>query len=163
MAKQEKKQKELTGRHVLLMVVAFFGVIFAINAYFITAAVTSFRGEDVKGSYRQGLEYNQQLETRRAESQLGWSASYNVINTETDSPRVIVALKKKSSPLANLDISGTIRHPTDTKMDKTVSFVETKSGQYEMVEPLPSGQWQLRATATDGADTFNFQHDLWTK
>ena len=79
--------------------------------------------------------------------------------SETFIAQELVALEE-----AGLDFDiWSLRHPTDTKMDKTVSFVETKSGQYEMVEPLPSGQWQLRATATDGANTFNFQHDLWTK
>ena len=72
---QPKKQRELTGKHVLLMLVAFFGVIIVTNVIFINAAVTSFRGEDVKGSYRQGLEYNETLETRKSEGQLGWSAS----------------------------------------------------------------------------------------
>ena len=43
--------RKLTGRAVLLLLVGFFGVIFATNAIFITAAVRTFRGEDEAKPY----------------------------------------------------------------------------------------------------------------
>ena len=161
---QPKKQRELTGKHVLLMLVVFFGVIIVTNVIFINAAVTSFRGEDVKGSYRQGLEYNETLETRKSEGQLGWSASYNVIKTGADHSRLIIAIKNdKKTPISGLTIDGKLRHPTDTKLDREIEFVESKAGQYNVIDFIPEGRWQLRATASDDQNEFSFQHSLWVK
>ena len=39
--------RTLTGRGVFLWLCAFFGIIFATNAYFVTASIKTFRGEDV--------------------------------------------------------------------------------------------------------------------
>jgi nitrogen fixation protein FixH len=159
-----KKKRELTGKHVLLMLVAFFGVIIVTNVIFINAAVTSFRGEDVKGSYRQGLEYNETLETRKSEGQLGWSASYNVIKSEADQSRLIIAIKDaQSAPISGLKIMGKLRHPTDTKLDREIEFVESKAGQYNNTSFVPEGRWQLRATASNDLNDFSFQHSLWVK
>jgi len=161
---QPRKTRELTGTHVLLMLVAFFGVIILINVIFINAAVTSFRGEDVKGSYRQGLEYNETLETRKSQGQLGWSASYNLVKSETEQSRLIIAVKDgQGEPVSDLNVTGKLRHPTDTKLDLEIEFVETKSGQYDVTMFVPEGRWQLRATASDGQNDFSFQHSLWVK
>lgn len=43
--------KELTGRHVLLMFVAGFGIIIAVNLTLAFSAVRTFPGLEVKNSY----------------------------------------------------------------------------------------------------------------
>ena len=55
---------ELKGWHVLLILMAFFGVMFSVNGVFLYHAITSFPGEDVKKSYVQGLNYNDTLAVR---------------------------------------------------------------------------------------------------
>ena len=69
----EKKAKgsfKITGWHVLFSVIAFFGVITAVNAVMISYAVKSFPGEDQKKSYMQGLQYNKVLEEKKLQEQL---------------------------------------------------------------------------------------------
>ena len=66
--------KELKGWHVLLIMLGFFGVMFAVNGVFLYHAITSFPGEDVKKSYVQGLNYNQTLSARASQADLGWRA-----------------------------------------------------------------------------------------
>lgn len=161
MAGPVAKQKELTGRHVLMIIIAFFGAIIAINAYFITAAVTSFRGEDVKGSYRQGLEYNQTIAARDIQTTLGWKVSANVAGDSRDIQHIIVfAADKDGRPLDGLSFDSVLRHPTDLKQDQNISLLPVSAGKFKASLEGLSGSWQLRATAHDGTNSFRFEHSF---
>ncbi|MEO1305623.1 MAG: FixH family protein, partial [Pseudomonadota bacterium] len=67
-------EKTLKGWHVLLIMLGFFGIMFAVNGVFLYHAITSFPGEDIKKSYVQGLNYNDTLAVRAAQAELGWQA-----------------------------------------------------------------------------------------
>lgn len=162
MSDMKRKEKELTGRHVLIMLVAFFGVIFAVNAVYITQAVTSFRGEDVKGSYRQGLEYNQTLAERETQKQLGWQVSANFIaeNTEADGRLLVKFQDEESQAIDGLTITGSLRHPSDLNADQSVSFQARGEGLYEATLAPQKGTWTVRAEAEKDGDLFRFYHTI---
>ena len=65
---------QLTGRGVLIWLIGFFGVIIAMNAYFVTVSSRTFRGEDEQKPYLQGVEYNQTLARHAEQSALRWTA-----------------------------------------------------------------------------------------
>ena len=136
MTTQERPQRELTGRHVLFMVVAFFVVIIAVNTYFITAAVTSFRGEDVKGSYRQGLEYNQTIAARELQYSLGWTITANVTKDAGEAYIIVSAVDENGRVLRGLNFDSFLRHPTDLKQDKDI-IVERISFYYPNQNKFP--------------------------
>jgi nitrogen fixation protein FixH len=164
MAVTQMKQKELTGRHVLIMLVTFFGILIAVNVYFTVMAVSSFRGEDVKGSYRQGLEYNQTIAAREQQKALGWTVKANLLSDIQSDKTLIVQFKDSNDISINgLTIEGALRHPTDLQQDKAVTFEPKNDGRYEIDLSGLNGQWQLRATATNGEDTFLFEHTIITE
>lgn len=157
-------KKPLTGWHVLWMLVAFFGVTFAVNAFFTVKAVQSFRGEDVKGSYRQGLEYNQTIAARDTQAALGWQAKTNIIAGTAGAKTLIVKLENKDGMgIADAALSAVLRHPTDLSEDRVLEFSETTPGRY--IVPLGGvvGQWDLRAEATRGEARFKFEQSLWVE
>jgi nitrogen fixation protein FixH len=45
-----RRPRKLTGRHVLLGLVAFFGVVFAVNAVLVRAAISTFGGVETVSS-----------------------------------------------------------------------------------------------------------------
>ncbi|MHA1599926.1 MAG: FixH family protein, partial [Alphaproteobacteria bacterium] len=47
--------KVLTGRHVLIMVLAFFGLVIAANVIFVVLAWQSWSGLSTDDAYRRGL------------------------------------------------------------------------------------------------------------
>ena len=55
----------LDGRHVLMMLFAFFGVIFAVNGYFLFSALSTHTGVVAVEPYRKGLAYNHADRRRR--------------------------------------------------------------------------------------------------
>ncbi|WP_017931800.1 FixH family protein [Robiginitomaculum antarcticum] len=157
MAVANRKPKELTGKHVLVMVLVFFGVIIGVNAIFIAKAVQSFSGEDIKGSYRQGLEYNKTLSARAQQTQLGWQVKTNWIEESEGRQRFVVLLMDKSgNAVRSLNVEGTFRHPTDLSKDLSVKFSNLGDGRYEAMVNLSNGQWQLKAKATDDTHSFHF-------
>ena len=62
------------GRHVLLGLVAFFGLIFLVNGVFIYYALSTFGGGDTSDPYRKGLHYNDTLAEAAREAEQGWDA-----------------------------------------------------------------------------------------
>lgn len=155
--------KKLTGRHVLLMLIGFFGLTISVNIYFMTMAVKSFRGEDVKGSYRQGLEYNQILKARRAQETLGWSAKANVTR-ETDGSRVIIIQleTQNARDLTGMSIKGVLRHRIDASLDQELTFLNSGVGRWTVLLDDVAGEYTLKATATakDDLNEFTFRHSI---
>ncbi|MGB6231037.1 MAG: FixH family protein [Litorimonas sp.] len=154
-----KAERELTGRHVLILLLAFFGLIIGSSIWFTTLAVTSFRGEDVEKSYRQGLDYNHTLAERAAQTDLGWAASVNTVGTTADRT-LIVQLASGERTLYGLDVAGKLRHPVDTDLDRALAFQPGPDGTLRADLSGLIGQWVLQAEATDGRDDFRFSYTL---
>ncbi len=160
-----KKTKGLTGRHVLFTLLGFFGVMIAVNAYFVVVAVKSFPGEDVPRSYRQGLEYNTTIAAREAQAQLGWTARVNVISSKS---LIVEITDKNGKGVDGLSTTGTLRHLVDMGNDMSLNFENTGGGRYVAnLDPIPehtlSGRWVLNAQAVKGDDSFKLRREIWVK
>jgi len=152
-----KAEKELTGRHVLLMLLAFFGVMLMVNIYFTVAAVKTFRGEDVPRSYRQGLEYNQTIAARAQQNQLDWHVQVN----QTGSHIILAFQDAEKRPLNYLTIEAKLRHPVDTARDRPITFTADDDGLYKANVEKQAGRWLLVAHARKNEQLFNFEFELW--
>lgn len=151
-------QKELTGRHVLMILFIFFGIIITINIYFMVSAVKTFRGEDVARSYRQGLEYNQTIAARAVQNDMGWSVRVNAIKGN----KIILDIRDKDNHvIPNLTIEAKLRHPADMALDKTITFTQDNSGRYTANAAELEGRWLLIANARNETQQFKFEHEIW--
>jgi nitrogen fixation protein FixH len=161
---QTRPEKELTGRHVLFILLGFFGVMIAVNAYFTIVAVKTFRGEDVPQSYRQGLEYNQTIAARLAQKDIGWSARINITEQGDGSQRLILQIEDKAGQaIDGAVISAVLRHPVDSAKDKVIALKDTGAGRYSADLGHISGQWSLNATVNRDDVSFKVTQDLWVK
>lgn len=154
----------VTGKHVLLAMLAFFATVIAVNGAFITLALRSFPGEDAKRSYLQGLAYNETLVERRAERALGWRAEV-AFSTTAQGP-VLEAYVRDSDDHAidGLRIEGILRRPAESAHDIALTFSPQGQGRYvASISNLPPGVWDLRATARRGEQHFSFtRRQTWT-
>ncbi len=138
----------LKGWHVLLMLLAFFGVMFIANGIFLYSAITSFPGEAVPKSYTQGLDYNRSLEARARQAALGWTAAIGVV--ERDGEHEIVARLQGAdgSGLTRLDVMAEIRRPTTNAGARLVTLELTGAGEYRAVlDAIAPGAWDVRLEA----------------
>ena len=142
------RERQLKGWHVLLIMLAFFGVMFTVNGFFLYSAITSFPGEDVEKSYLQGLNYNQTLEARRAQAELGWTERAGLSGLEAVAVQVADA---DGAPVGGLSVEAKLRRLTTGAQDVTVALAAAGTpGLYRADLPeLESGQWEMIVTATD--------------
>ena len=148
----------ITGWHVLVGMVMFFGFIIAVDTLFIVKAYRSFSGEVASNPYEAGLAFNRTLAQRQREEALGGTA---VI--ERPEPG-IVALRmtdKAGQPLTTLSLTGTLDRPATEVGRQTLSFKPTGDGWYQATARL-DGAWDLRATARNAKDQFEIESRLVT-
>ncbi|SDM84215.1 FixH family protein [Maricaulis salignorans] len=146
----------LRGWHVLVMILMFFGVTIGVNATFITLALQTFPGEDVPRSYVQGIHYNDTLEARRRQVELGWTASFNAV----DGRLVLAVADAADRPVPGLSLGGEMVHP-DTTTACPLDFVEGQDGLYraELACEM-AGRWRVRVN-NSGDAPFEVEYELW--
>jgi len=155
--------RKLTGRGVLLILVGFFGVIFATNAIFITAAVRTFRGEDEARPYLQGIAYNQTLARRTEQARLGWHASIGDRRLASGTLLTIDVAQSDGKAPSGLVLTGELRHPADEHRDRALRFTETRPGHFEtLVHDLPPGRWDMMVSNSRAAP-FRASRQLWVR
>jgi nitrogen fixation protein FixH len=154
----------LKGWHVLLMILAFFGVTITVNVIFITYAMSSFPGEDVPKSYTQGIHYNDVLDARAAQARLGWTAAL-ALDESAATPRILVSLNASGEePIAGAILEGRMRRPATTAYDTAITFVPAGQGLYAADLPqVGPGRWQVEFTARRGEDSFTAEREIIVK
>ncbi len=148
---------ELTGKHILAIFIAFFGVIIAVNLYMATQAIGTFGGVVVDNSYVASQKYNGWLAEARAQKELGWEEQVIRGSDGTLTVTVTDALK---APLAGASINVLARHPLGRAPELDIAFTEVAPGQYRAATPLPAGRWQVHVTIQQGGRTKNLLLDM---
>lgn len=118
--------RQITGAHVRWAMIAFFAVIIGLDALFITFAVRSHPGEQVKNSYVLGLDYNRELERKQHQRALGWSMEAGL-----DDMAFAVRLRDAAGqPLEGLHVSAQM-HVAGVRQDgDVVRLTERTAGEY---------------------------------
>lgn len=141
---------KLTGRHVLIMVVAFFGVMILANVIFIRAAVRTFPGVSEEKSYVQGLDYNETLKKRAEQSLLGWTAEIVRVERNADTGAIALRLTKNETALAGLNVTGVLKRPATDDADQSLIFVAQTDGIYKAdIGAFAPGVWDLALRIED--------------
>lgn len=152
--------RELTGRHVLFILLAAFGTIFAVNGVFAYFAVSQFPGIETADAYRKGLAFNQQIARADALRDLGWSMT---VSREGSEKLMLRFQAADGSALPVSEISALLFHPTSAQGDDPLSVRREAPGQYSAeLERLENGKRQLRVRAIGpNGRVIEFRRVLW--
>jgi len=152
--------KKLTGRGVLIWLVGFFAVVIAANTWFVTLSIASFHGEDRVRPFQQGLGYNTTLQARARQREEGWLA---VIELTAQAPRRlrVTVVRRDGVPVSDLNLVGTLRHPTDTFRDNPLSLTPTAPGIYETSIGTAQKGWRDVVIRAEGDFPFEAERRLW--
>lgn len=140
--------KPFTGWHMTGILVAFFGVVVAVNMLMAHYAVSTFSGTVVDNSYVASQKYNGWLAQAERQDRLGWTTTF-VLDTARR-PEITVA--SSGAPLGGLAATGVAQHPLGRAPDVVLQFVTTGEGRLRAVQALPPGRWQVRVEVRRGAD-----------
>ena len=73
-----RSPKPLTGGKVFLMLVAFFGVVIAVNLVMMRFAIQTLPGTEVDSAYSASLAYEKEIATARDQSARDWKVDAHV-------------------------------------------------------------------------------------
>jgi nitrogen fixation protein FixH len=155
----------LSGHTVLIMLVAFFGVVFAVNGYFAFAAIDTYTGVVAQEPYRKGLTYNRRIAAGERQAELHWTAA---VDAARDGHTSIDLVGADGRPVTDLKVAGTLGRPSTDSADQTLTFTETKPGRYETQgAALDAGTWIVSIAArydvAAGDPVFQLRKRLWLK
>ena len=154
--------KNLTGRGVLFWLLGFFGFIMAVNAWYITLSVKTFRGEDEQLPYLQGIAYNRTLALRQEQKALAWHANMAVMRLSPTTIRLRLDVRGADGrPVTGLALGGRLRHPVDENRDRTLALKPAAPGVYQVdLQDISPGAWDAVVHAGGGAP-FEAERRLW--
>jgi nitrogen fixation protein FixH len=148
--------RTFTGRKMLITIVAFFGVIIAVNGLMLTLAVQSFGGLVVGNSYVASQNFNEDVAAARIQPIRGWQLSLS------SAPDARIALEVKDEDglaLRGLTLTLEMARPTHERGTVVLDPVEVSAGLYSAPVALPPGRWIATVRTDDGQTrSLTFDH-----
>jgi nitrogen fixation protein FixH len=136
-----------TGRHMLAVVLAFFGVVIAVNFVMAFAATGTFPGLVVENSYVASQEYNGLLAKARQQAEAGW-------RMDMTAPRGVIDVRlagHDGNAARGLSVTAFAARPSSTHDDRMIVLPATGDA-YRAAEALPAGQWEVDVEARRDGD-----------
>ena len=148
--------REVTGRTVLAWLVAFFGLVAAINAVMIGAAVSTFGGLETESSYQAGLVFAHEEADARAQDALHWRVDARLSAVRDGATGIVIEARDAAGqPLRGLVAAARLVHPADQRDDHVVALRESEPGVFRGTAAAAAGQWDLvLELARDGTRVF---------
>ncbi|MCZ7657477.1 MAG: FixH family protein [Xanthobacteraceae bacterium] len=137
--------RPLTGRRVLVYLLAFFGIVFAANGVLIKVALDTMPGLEVESAYRASLAFNREARAAEAQAARGWRVEAHVERDPAGRATIRVEARDRAgAPLAGLAFSARLARPADKRLDREIALAERESGIYRgTLEDVALGQWDL--------------------
>lgn len=154
--KAPSEKGRITGWHVLIGVVLFFGIVIGVDTIFMVQAYRTFSGEVASNPYEAGLAFNRTLAQRQREAALGWSASVATLDGKSV---VVKVADREGKPLDGLSLTGVLERPATETGRQTLNFRSLGEGRYAASARL-DGAWDLRAVARNASDMFEVETRL---
>lgn len=148
-----RKEWTVTGRFVLWSLLAFFGVIFAVNGVMMTLAIRTFPGIDARNGYEVSQAYNREIAAAREQMARGWSSD-TILTGAGDIARLTMTLRTASgAPVPGLEAEARVRHPSDRKRDHVLPLREFAPGVYQAdMTDLADGSWSVVVAARQNGE-----------
>lgn len=139
-----KEPRELTGRMVLICLLAFFGVVFGANGMLVHKALSTFGGVETDSSYRAGQLFERDVAMAKAQDARHWQVEAQVTSAADGSALLdIVARDEAGLAVAGIDATATFERPTDRRLDRSVAVSESTPGHFRGSAAVFHGQWDL--------------------
>ncbi len=136
--------RQVTGRMVLAMMVAFFAVVIGVNGFMAHEALSTFRGVDADSAYRAGQLFEHEVALARAQDAEHWQVDAKV-TPSADGTAVldVIAHDASGAALSGMTATAVFARPTDRRLDRTINVNEDRPGHYQGAATVAAGQWDL--------------------
>lgn len=158
--------KKITGKKVLLWMIAFFGVIIGANASLTYFALNTWPGLTTEDAYKKGLAYNQTLDAAARQSAMGWVSTVDIQSgTGVDKTITINLTGAGNAPQSGLVVTATLERAVGTPGTQIISLNETAPGMYAGTFKSPAeGRWlaEINAVGPENA-SYRMKHQVMIK
>jgi nitrogen fixation protein FixH len=144
MSRSLASPRPLTGRKVLLMLVAFFGVVIGVNVIMMRLAIQTLPGTEVDSAYSASLAYESEIAAAHDQNARNWKVDARIGRDSGGATLQVEARDKNGTPMPGLKFQGRFERPTDRRADKSVALAEVGIGVYRgNAAGIAPGQWDL--------------------
>lgn len=148
--------REFKGWHMAAIMVAFFGVVIAVNLVMARSAIRTFGGAVVENSYVASQRYNGWLAEGRAQARLGWRAQ---VRGEPGG-LLAVRLAAPDGPVTGAEVSVEVEHPLGRLPGRSFTLTSKGDGRYVAPHALTPGRWRVRVAAHGRGHDARFIEDI---
>src|SRR3974377_133189 len=113
MNKPHHAPKPLTGRFVLLTLLSFFGVVFAVNFVMMKLAIDTLPGTEVDSTYSASLGFGKEIAAARDQDARNWHVDAHIHRgADGGATLQVEARDTRGAPISGLKFRGTLARPT---------------------------------------------------
>ncbi len=150
---KNKKQWTFTGKHMLIIIVSFFTVVFGMNIFMAISAKNSWTGLVVKNTYVASQEYNKKLATTKAQHDRGWTSSVDFKDN-----KLIFSLRDKNNEAIDAkEVKLQVNRVIGTEGELHLILQNNENGDYSSPAILRDGIWNIFIVAILNNGE-NFEH-----
>ena len=128
---------KLTGRHVFLILLSFFGLIIAVNVTMATLAAGTWPGLVVANSYVESQRFNERVAAARVQQALGYELAF----LQADDQLSLTLTDADGQGVAILGGTVRIGRPVTRTEDRLIDVPAAPSGTVSMPDALADGLW----------------------
>ncbi len=140
--------KEFTGRHMLAIMLAFFGTIIAVNLVMAIFASRSWTGLVVKNSYVASQQFNEKAAEGREQAARNWTPVL-----ELQPGAVAFHLNDRAGALIELAaVKTNFRRPAYEAEDFSIELTRQAGGAFSAKADIRDGIWIIETVADIGGE-----------
>lgn len=143
--------RPLTGRFVLVALLAFFGVVVGVNVVMARFAVSTFGGVETASSYKAGLAFRSEELAAGEQAGRHWRVEAVITESGGDARTfTITARDGEGRALTGLEADARLVHPTDARRDVDLAFDDLGGGTFRASTQAHAGSWDLVLDLSQG-------------
>jgi nitrogen fixation protein FixH len=143
-ARRPRRPRELTGRAVLIWLIGFFAVVFAVNGWLVQAATSTFGGLETQSSYKAGLMFEQEVAKAERQQALQWRVDGKLARASAGQAVLDISVRDAhGAPVAGLSADARLAHPADERLDHVIHLARIGAGAFHGEDQAQPGQWEL--------------------
>ncbi|MBN8980650.1 MAG: FixH family protein [Rhizobiales bacterium] len=137
--------RPLTGKTVLFLLLAFFGVVVGVNMTMMKLAINTLPGTEVDSAYSASLAYTSEINAARNQFERHWSVEARLTRlAEGSATLTLVANDDQGKPLRDVEFNGRLERPTDKRGDRRIVLARAGEGTFfGKILDVSAGQWDL--------------------
>jgi nitrogen fixation protein FixH len=147
---------EFTGRRMAIVMIAFFGVVIAVNLLMATLATRTFGGTVVDNSYVASQRFNDWLEEAREQAGLQWESRMAL----DPSGHLVARSWSPAGPLGGATVAARASHPLGRTPERLMALKPIEPGLYRSTEALPPGRWIIRLSVRSGGSEARYLREV---